>query len=120
MDVKILGDLLDGLDAFERFERYAGFEFRVVSSSFCFHLVCAWFGLHPATAHHNHSLATGPIFRGRLSTMGCPSQPNGMGSFARARPGPASGWQDIHCPAEIGAWMRDPDMAGCAACVSGQ
>jgi hypothetical protein len=33
MDVKILGDLLDGLDAFERSERYAGFELRVESSS---------------------------------------------------------------------------------------
>ena len=31
VDVEILGDLLDGLDAFERFECYAGFEFGFVS-----------------------------------------------------------------------------------------
>ena len=36
MDLKILGNLLDGLDAFERLEGHAGFEFGVVSSSFCF------------------------------------------------------------------------------------
>ena len=48
MDVEFLGDLLDGLDALERYERYAGLEFWFVSSSFCFHYVWFRFGLMPA------------------------------------------------------------------------
>ncbi len=69
MDIEILGDLLDGFDALERFERYAGLEFGVVSSAFAFHFVCVEFGLQPDPPHHNHSLATGPIFWGRLTRL---------------------------------------------------
>jgi hypothetical protein len=47
MDVEILGDLLDGLDALERFERDAGFEFWFVSSSFCFHFCGSGWGFCP-------------------------------------------------------------------------
>ena len=39
VDVKIHGDLLDGLNALERLKRHAILEFGVVSSSFCFHFV---------------------------------------------------------------------------------
>jgi len=67
MDVEFLRDLLDGFDALERLKRHAGLKFGVVSSSFAFHFVCVRFGLNAAPPHHNHSLATGPIFRGRLS-----------------------------------------------------
>ena len=69
MDVKILGDLLDGLNALERLKRHAGFEFGVVSSSFYFHFV--WFRLDqsPASDHQNHSLAPGPNFGVRLSQL---------------------------------------------------
>lgn len=66
MDVEFLGDLLNGFDALERFERYAGLEFWFVSSSFCFHFVWFRFGLMPTPGHHNHSLAPGPIFGVRL------------------------------------------------------
>jgi hypothetical protein len=38
-----------------------------VSSSFAFHFVCVRFGFNAAPAHHNHSLTTGLIFRGRLN-----------------------------------------------------
>jgi len=44
MDFEILGDLLDGLNALERFKGYTGFEFWVVSFSFGFHFVCVRFG----------------------------------------------------------------------------
>jgi hypothetical protein len=37
-----------------------------VSSSFAFHFVCVRFGLQADPTHHNHSLATGLIFRVRL------------------------------------------------------
>jgi hypothetical protein len=37
MDVVLLGDLSDGLEALERFERHTGLEFGVVSSTFGFH-----------------------------------------------------------------------------------
>ena len=67
VDVEFLGDLRDGLEAFMRFERHVGFEFGVVSSSFAFHFACVQFGLNAALTHHNHSLATGPIFRVRLT-----------------------------------------------------
>ena len=70
VDLEILGDLLDGLDALERFKRYAGFELDVVSSSFCTNF--AWFrlGSSPAPGHQNHSLAPGPIVGGRLNNDG--------------------------------------------------
>ena len=71
MDVEILRDLMDWLDALERFERYAGLEFWFVSSSFCFHLVCVRFGLQPAPDHHNHSLAPGPNFGAQLRILFC-------------------------------------------------
>jgi hypothetical protein len=62
VDVEFLGDLLDGFGALERLKRHAGLEFGVVSSAFAFHFVCVRFGLDAAPTHHNHSLATGPIF----------------------------------------------------------
>ncbi len=67
MHVEIFGDLLDGFDALERFERHTGFEFGVVSSAFCFHSLCV-FGsvLQTSPAHHNHSLASGLNFGVRL------------------------------------------------------
>ncbi len=68
MDVEIFGDLLDGLDALERFKRHVGLEFGFVSSSFCFHFVWFRLGSSPAPDHHNHSLAPGPIFGVRLTT----------------------------------------------------
>jgi hypothetical protein len=37
----------DGLDALERFERDAGFEFWFVSSSFCFHFCGSGWGFCP-------------------------------------------------------------------------
>ena len=61
------GDLLDGFDALERLKRHAGLEFGVVSSAFAFHFVCVRFGLNAVPTHHNHSIATGPIFWGRLT-----------------------------------------------------
>ena len=67
VDVEILGDLLDGFDALERFERHAGLEFGVVSFAFGFHSVCVRFGLQADPPHHNPSLAPGPIFWGRLT-----------------------------------------------------
>jgi hypothetical protein len=33
-----------------------------VSSAFAFHFFVCWFGLQSAPTHHNHSLASGPIF----------------------------------------------------------
>ena len=66
MDVEFLGDLLDGLDALERFERDAGFKFGFVSSSFCFHFVWFRLGSRPAPDHHNPSLTPGPNFGVRL------------------------------------------------------
>ncbi|MFN4805663.1 MAG: hypothetical protein ACK56K_13550, partial [Akkermansiaceae bacterium] len=42
--------------------RHAGLEFGVVSSAFAFHFFVCWFGLQSAPTHHNHSLASGPIF----------------------------------------------------------
>jgi len=71
MNVKLLANLLDGFDALERFECYAGLEFGFVSSSFCFHLVWFRFGLIPAPCHHNHSLAIGPIFGVHLKPWIC-------------------------------------------------
>jgi len=68
VNIEIFGDLLDGFDSLERFERYAGLEFGVVSSAFAFHFVCVRFGLHAAPTHHNHSLATGLIFWVRLNS----------------------------------------------------
>ncbi|MFN7461677.1 MAG: hypothetical protein ACK5RZ_10410, partial [Akkermansiaceae bacterium] len=41
---------------------HAGLEFGVVSSAFAFHFFVCWFGLQSAPTHHNHSLASGPIF----------------------------------------------------------
>ena len=71
VDVEILGDLLDGFDALERFERHAGLEFGVVSFAFGFHFVCVRFGLQADPSHHNPSLAPAwSDFRGRLSCEG--------------------------------------------------
>jgi hypothetical protein len=42
VDVKSLGDLLDGFDSLERFKCYTSFEFGVVSSSFAFHFMCVF------------------------------------------------------------------------------
>ncbi len=61
VDVEILGDLLDGFHALDRFKRDAGLEFgacllRLPS------MLCVWYGLKSAPTHHNHSLTTGPIF----------------------------------------------------------
>jgi hypothetical protein len=67
VDLEFLGDLLDGFDALERLKRHAGLEFGVVSSAFAFHFVCVRFGLQSAPTHHNHSLASGPIFGVRLT-----------------------------------------------------
>ena len=69
VDFEFLGDLLDGFDALERLKGHAGLEFGVVSSSFAFHFVCVRFGFNAAPTHHNHSLATGLIFWGRLSAF---------------------------------------------------
>ena len=67
MDVEILGDFLDGLDALERLKRHAGFTIGFVSSSFGFHF--GWFrlGSRPAPDHHNQRLTPGPNFGVRLS-----------------------------------------------------
>ncbi|MFN9512883.1 MAG: hypothetical protein ACK57Z_07920, partial [Akkermansiaceae bacterium] len=46
----------------DRLKRHAGLEFGVVSSAFAFHFFVCWFGLQSAPTHHNHSLASGPIF----------------------------------------------------------
>jgi hypothetical protein len=88
VDVEILRDLLDGLDALERFERDAGFEFwfaaltpsglpvavylrcaPVLVRVFFFLLSFLWFslGLLPTPDHHDHSLTPGPIFGVRLT-----------------------------------------------------
>jgi hypothetical protein len=72
IDVELLGDLLYGLDALDRFKRDAGFEFWFVYSSFGFHFV--WFRLRPATGHHNHSFAPGPISRFCLTLSLCNGQ----------------------------------------------
>ena len=67
VNVEILGDLLDDFDAIERFERHAGLEFGVVSFAFSLHFVCVRFGLQAdPSQHHNHILASGLIFWGRL------------------------------------------------------
>jgi hypothetical protein len=62
MQIVFLGDLLDGFDAFERFQGYTGFEFRIVSAAFCFH---GWWFLFSALQTppppHFYSLTTGPI-----------------------------------------------------------
>jgi hypothetical protein len=50
MDVEILGDLLDGFDALERFERYAGLEFGFVSLRFAFILCGSGSGQCPPPA----------------------------------------------------------------------
>ncbi|WP_234047468.1 hypothetical protein, partial [Luteolibacter pohnpeiensis] len=54
-------------DSLERLKRHAGLEFGVVSSAFAFHFVRVRFGLRYQPKHHNHSLATGPIFGGQLN-----------------------------------------------------
>jgi hypothetical protein len=70
VDVVFLGDFLDGFDALDRLKRHAGLEFGVVSSAFAFHFFCVfWFGLQSALTHHNHSLASGPIFGVLLKNM---------------------------------------------------
>ncbi|MFN9819980.1 MAG: hypothetical protein ACK56K_04695, partial [Akkermansiaceae bacterium] len=48
---------------------HAGLEFGVVSSAFAFHFFVCWFGLQSAPTHHNHSLASGPIFGVLLKTQ---------------------------------------------------
>ena len=82
MDVEILGDLLDGLDALERLKSHAGLEFGFVSSSFCFHFV--WFSLdsRPAPDHHNPSLTPGPNFGVRLTAKISPSR-KGLGQTTK-------------------------------------
>ncbi len=67
VDVEFLGDLLDGPDPLERLKCHAGLELGVVSSAFSFHFVYVRFVFSAATVHHNHSLASGPIFGVRLS-----------------------------------------------------
>src|ERR1035437_4415988 len=84
VDVEFLGDLLDGFDALERLKRHAGLEFGVVSSAFAFHFVCVRFGLNAAPTHHNHSLASGLIFWGRLNTSKyIRTRSGGLGSRTR-------------------------------------
>ena len=67
VNVEFLGDLLDGPDPLERLKCHAGLELGVVSSAFGFHFVYVRFVFSAATVHHNHSLASGPIFGVRLT-----------------------------------------------------
>ncbi len=72
MKVEFLVDMLDGLEALERLKRYVGFEFGVVSLSFCFYFSVFDSVLKPRPAHLNHSLTSGLIFwdRHRSPDMG--------------------------------------------------
>jgi hypothetical protein len=68
-----------------------------VSSAFAFHFVCVRFGLQSAPTHHNHSLASGPIFGVRLSFgdefegfgVGVESDVGGLSGFGGCEEG---GW----------------------------
>jgi hypothetical protein len=53
-----------------------------VSSSFAFHFVCVRFGFNAAPTHHNHSLATGLIFWGRLIGLAAQEPNASYGSWA--------------------------------------
>ncbi len=44
MHVKLLGDLLNCLDALEGLQSYSGLEYGIMSFAFCFHLVCLGLG----------------------------------------------------------------------------
>ncbi len=70
MDVEILGDFLDGLDALERLKCPAGCAFGFVSSSLGFYFVWLRLGSSPAPDHHHQSRTPRPNFGVRLSVRG--------------------------------------------------